>query len=143
MVKRFTVSLEEPLLDRFDEFIASHSYSNRSEAIRDLIRESLMRRDWEENRDVIGVISLVYDHSQLQLQSRITRLQHECHDQIISTTHVHVDHDNCLEVIIVGGKAGNIRVLVDSLSAIRGVRNCSLSTTGADTTTNSNENIHT
>ncbi len=131
MLKRFTVSLEDSLLGRFDEYIGARSYSNRSEAVRDMIRDSLIRRNWEEDRNVLGVITLVYDHSQPQLQSRITQLQHDCHDQIISSTHVHVDHDDCLEVIIVSGNARRISALTDSLSAVRGVRNCSLSTTGA------------
>ena len=130
MLRRFSVSLEESLLDRFDEYIAAHSYSNRSEAVRDLIRDSFLRRDWEEDGSVIGVISLVYDHSQPKLQARITELQHDCHDQIISTTHVHVDHDDCLEVIIANGNARRVSALADALSAVRGVRNCSLSTTG-------------
>jgi CopG family transcriptional regulator, nickel-responsive regulator len=132
MVKRFSVSLEVSLLDRFDEYIAGRSYNNRSEAVRDLIRDSFVRRDWEEDGTAIGVISLIYDHSQPQLQARITQLQHDCHDQIISTTHVHVDHHDCLEVIIVSGNARSISALSDTLSALRGVRNCSLSTTGTD-----------
>lgn len=130
MLKRFSVSLEEALFDRFDEYIASRSYDNRSEAIRDLIRDALVRRDWDENGQVIGVISLVYDHSRPQLQTTITRLQHESHDRIVSATHVHVDRDDCLEVIIVSGNAGSVSALADSLSAVRGVRNCSLSLTG-------------
>lgn len=132
MLKRISVSLEESLLDQFDEYIASRSYSNRSEAVRDLIRDSFVRRDWEEDGTVIGVISLVYDHGEPQLQTRITQLQHDCHDQIISTTHVHVDHNDCLEVIIVSGNARSISTLTDTLSAVRGVRNCSLSTTGTE-----------
>jgi CopG family transcriptional regulator, nickel-responsive regulator len=134
MVKRFSVSLEVSLLDRFDEYIAGRSYNNRSEAVRDLIRDSFVRRDWEEDGTSIGVISLIYDHSQPQLQARITQLQHDCHDQIISTTHVHVDHNDCLEVIIVSGNARSISALSDTLSALRGVRNCSLSTTGTGIT---------
>ena len=131
MLKRFSVSLEESLLDQFDEYISERSYSNRSEAVRDMIRNSFTRRNWEQNQNVLGVITLVYNHSQPQLQSRITSLQHDCHDQIISSTHVHVDYEDCLEVIIVKGNARIISALADSLSAVRGVRNCRLSTTGA------------
>ena len=134
MVKRFSVSLDVSLLDRFDEYIMARSYNNRSEAVRDLIRDSFVRRNWEEDGTAIGVISLVYDHSQPQLQARITRLQHDCHDQIISATHVHVDHIDCLEVIIVSGNARSISDLADSLAALRGVRNCSLSTAGTGIT---------
>jgi len=132
VLKRFSVSLESDLLSRFDEYIGDRSYDNRSEAIRDLIRNALVVRDWEADRDVIGVISLVYNHEQPQLQKRITAAQHETHEHIVSTTHVHIDHDNCLEVIIVKGSAGSITRLADNLSAIRGVRNCSLSTSGTE-----------
>lgn len=144
MVRRFSVSLEVSLLDRFDEDIAARSYGNRSEAVRDLIRDSFVRREWEQEQDgsVIGVITLVYDHSQPQLQTRITQMQHDCYDQIISTTHVHVDHDNCLEVIIVSGNVRNIKALVDSLSAVRGVRNCSLSTTGTGSKAHAHDQKH-
>ena len=131
MLKRFSVSLEEALLRRFDEHIATRSYGNRSEAIRDLIRDAFVRRDWEEDGSVIGVISLVYDHSQPQLQTRITGIQHDSHDHIISSTHVHVDQHDCLEVIIVSGSSRSISTLADNLSAVRGVRNCSLSATGS------------
>lgn len=137
MLKRFSISLEETLLNQFDEYIHARSYINRSEAIRDLIRSAFVRRDWEENGNVTGVISLVYDHSRPQLQSKVTQLQHDCHEQIISATHVHVDHENCLEVIIVSGTAGNISALADGLSAVRGVRNCSLSMTETGTAVDS------
>jgi CopG family nickel-responsive transcriptional regulator len=130
VLKRFSVSLDSGLLSGFDDYIRARSYGNRSEAVRDLIRNSLVLRDWEENRDVIGVISLVYNHDQPQVQKRITAAQHDSHKRIVSATHVHIDHDNCLEVIIVRGSAGSITRLADRLSAIRGVRNCSLSTTG-------------
>lgn len=142
MLKRFSISLEDTLLDQFDGYIRAHSYGNRSEAIRDLIRASFVRRDWEEDGIVTGVISLVYDHSKPQLQSRITALQHDCHDQIISATHVHVDHEICLEVIIVNGKAGEISALSDNLSAVRGVRNCSLSMSGTGNSTSGHARPH-
>jgi len=130
MTQRFSVSLDEALLEQFDDYTASHEYNNRSEAIRDLIRNALVQQDWAENRSVIGVISLVYDHSLPQVQQRITRVQHDSHEHIVSTTHIHVDHDNCLEVIIVNGKAQDVARLTNELAALRGVRNCSLSTTG-------------
>ncbi len=127
MLKRFTVSMEEDLLDDFDSFIQDHHYQNRSEALRDLIRNRFIEKEWKADKDVMGVISLVYDHHQHKLQEKVTELQHGFHHQIISTTHVHMDHDNCLEVIIVRGKAGEVRELADSLRALRGVRNSSLS----------------
>lgn len=126
MLKRFSISLEENLLDIFDQHIADKAYNNRSEAIRDLIRKTFVEKEWEEDRDVMGVISLVYDHHQPQLQKRVTELQHDFHHQIVSTTHVHMDHDNCLEVIIVKGKAKNVIDLADRLRALKGVRNSNL-----------------
>jgi CopG family nickel-responsive transcriptional regulator len=134
MLKRFTVSMEENLLDDFDGFIKAHLYKSRSEALRDLIRGRIIEKEWQEDKDVMGVISLVYDHHQHKLQEKVTELQHDFHSQIISTTHVHMDHHNCLEVIIVRGKAGEVRGLAKSLKAMRGVRNASLSmsSTGKD-----------
>jgi CopG family transcriptional regulator, nickel-responsive regulator len=127
MLKRFTVSMEDSLLDDFDNFIRDRHYQNRSEALRDLIRERIIEKEWQAGKDVMGVISLVYDHHQPKLQEKVTELQHAFHHQIVSTTHVHMDHHNCLEVIIVRGKAGEVRGLADSLRALRGVRNASLS----------------
>ena len=127
MLKRFTVSMEDNLLEDFDTFIRDRHYKNRSEALRDLIRGRIIEKEWEADKDVMGVISLVYDHHQHKLQEKVTQLQHGFHQQIVSTTHVHMDHDNCLEVIIVRGKAGEVRGLADSLTALRGVRNSNLS----------------
>ena len=96
MLKRFSISLEENLLDSFDTYIKAQSYNNRSEAIRDLIRKALVRQAWLSDSDVMGVITLVYDHHQHQLQEKVTELQHGHHHHIVSTTHVHMDHHNCL-----------------------------------------------
>jgi CopG family transcriptional regulator, nickel-responsive regulator len=132
MLKRFSISLEEELLDIFDEHIMARSYTNRSEAIRDLIRKAYIKNEWQEDKLVMGVISLVYDHHQHKLQEKVTLVQHDFHHQIISTTHVHMDHDNCLEVIVVRGKAKEVQDLANRLSALRGVRdaNLAMSTTG-------------
>lgn len=126
MLKRFSISLDDNLLDIFDQHIADKAYNNRSEAIRDLIRNTFVEKEWQEDKDVMGVISLVYDHHHPQLQNRVTELQHDFHHQIVSTTHVHMDHDNCLEVIIVKGKAKNVMDLADRLRALKGVRNSNL-----------------
>ena len=123
MLKRFSVSLKQNLLADFDKFIRRCQYSNRSEAVRDLIRKALVQREWEADKNVIGVITLVYDHHQHQLQETITQIQHDFHDRIISTTHVHMDHDNCLEVIIVRGKALEVRGLSERLIATKGIKN--------------------
>ena len=132
MLKRFSISLDEDLLADFDSYIGRRKYSNRSEAIRDLIRKAFVKDEWEADKEVIGVITLVYDHHQNQLQERITELQHDFHHQITSTTHVHMDHHNCLEVIIVRGKAKQVQELAERLIALRGVKNghLAMSSTG-------------
>lgn len=133
MLKRFSISLEENLLDSFDSYIKEQSYNNRSEAIRDLIRKSLVRVEWEtDNKIIMGVITLVYDHHQPQLQEKVTEVQHGYHNYIVSTTHVHMDHNNCLEVIIVRGKSKEVQDLAVKLLALRGIRdgNLAMSSTG-------------
>lgn len=134
MLKRFSISLENNLLDSFDKYIKAQSYNNRSEAIRDLIRKSLVRQEWETDANVMGVITLVYDHHQHQLQEKVTEVQHNYHHHIVSTTHVHMDHNNCLEVIIVRGKSQEVQDLAEKLIALRGIRdgNLAMSSTGVD-----------
>lgn len=129
MIKRFSISLDENLLVDFDTFIRQRKYSNRSEAIRDLIRKAFVKNEWVADKEVVGVIILVYDHHQNQLQDRITELQHDFHHQITSSTHVHLDHNNCLEVIIVRGKAKKVQELAERLTALRGVKDGHLSMT--------------
>lgn len=126
MLIRFSVSMDEKLLAQFDEYLGRRGYSNRSEAVRDLIRKVLVNEEWEQDSDVVGVVTLVYNHHQPQLQEKITDLQHEYHHQITSTTHVHMDHDNCLEVTIVKGRASMVRELAEKLIALRGVKNGNL-----------------
>lgn len=123
MLIRFSVSMEQQLLERFDDYLRRRGYSNRSEAVRDLIRNGLVSEEWEQDGNVVGVVTLVYNHHQPQLQEKITELQHAFHHQITSTTHVHMDHDNCLEVTIVKGRASQVRELAEQLIALRGVKN--------------------
>jgi len=132
MLKRFSISLEEILSKQFDEYIQLRGYSNRSEAVRDLIRKVLVNEEWEQDSEVIGVVTLVYNHHQPQLQEKITELQHEYHHQITSTTHVHMDNHNCLEVTIVKGRASKVQELAENLIALRGVKdgNLTMSSTG-------------
>jgi CopG family nickel-responsive transcriptional regulator len=134
MLKRFTVSMDEKLLADFDNYISQRTYVNRSEAIRDLIRSVFVEKEWQADKQVMGVISLVYDHHQPKLQEKLTEIQHNYHHQVVSTTHVHMDHYNCLEVVIIRGKAGSVVELTNDLRSLRGVRNCNLamSTTGKD-----------
>ncbi len=126
MLKRFSVSLENDLLDTFDEYITNHGYSNRSEAIRDLIRRMLINEEWKQDSNVVGVVTIVYNHHMAQLQEKITELQHRYFTLITSSTHVHMDHHNCLEVTIVKGKASQVQELAEAMIALRGVKNGNL-----------------
>ena len=119
---RFGISMEGPLAARFDRLIAGRGYPNRSEAIRDLVRRELVRQEWQDPQaEIVGTVTLVYDHHVRELGERLVALQHEHHDQVISTTHVHLTHDHCLEVLVVRGRAAQVRKLADRLIAARGV----------------------
>lgn len=131
MLQRFTVSLEDKLLAQFDRYLKARKYENRSEAVRDLIRKALVHREIEADREVVGVISLVYNHHQRQLQDRLTEIQHHYHHDVVSTTHIHLNHDDCLEVIIVRGNASRAQALADQLIALRGVKDGSLTMSAA------------
>jgi len=126
---RFGISLEKNLLNDFDKLISSRQYSNRSEAIRDLIRNSLVEEEWRKGEDVAGAISLVYDHHKRELMDLIVDIQHDYQDMIIASQHAHLDHHNCLEVIIVKGKPEKIKALADKLRAVKGVKHGSLTLT--------------
>lgn len=131
---RFGVSLEKPLLDRFDALIRERQYTNRSEALRDLIRRELVEREWQEGQEVAGAITLIYDHHKRDVLARVTDIQHDFQDVIISTQHIHLDHDNCLEIVAARGKAGEVQRLADALTSVRGVRHGTLnmSSTGRE-----------
>jgi len=133
---RFGVSLEKALLEKFDALIHKKSYSNRSEAIRDLIRESLVKKEWEDSKDVTGAITLVYDHHKRELAGLLMDVQHAYHDIIISTQHVHLDHTNCLEVVVVKGRSRQMEELFHKLRAAKGVKHAgfTITTTGKDLT---------
>ena len=133
-IVRFGVSLEKELLEKFDILIKEKKYPNRSEAIRDLIRENLVKREWIEGKEVAGAITLVFDHHKRELVNILTDIQHDFHTLIISSQHIHLDHDNCLEIIVVRGKPTEVRELADKLRAAKGVKYGSLSiaTTGKE-----------
>jgi len=124
---RFGVSLEKSLLDRFDDVIREKQYTNRSEALRDLIRRELVQREWQEGGDVAGAITLIYDHHQRDILSKVTDTQHGFQGVIISTQHIHLDHHNCLEIVAARGKAEDVQKLADALRSIKGVRHATLS----------------
>ncbi|OGP76155.1 MAG: nickel-responsive regulator [Deltaproteobacteria bacterium RBG_16_64_85] len=129
-ITRFGVSLEEKLLRRFDRLIERKGYANRSEAIRDLIRESLVREQWEMGADeAVGTITLVYNHETRELADRLNDLQHAHYKEIVSTLHVHLDAHHCLEVLVVRGKATNLKAIADRLIGTRGVKHGTFSAT--------------
>lgn len=120
---RFGVSLDEELLEPFDALCAVKGYSNRSEAIRDLIRKALVAEEWQQaDGQGAGTLTLVYDHHKNDLARRLTQMQHDEHDIIIATLHVHLDHHNCLEVLILKGEAARVRALADKLISCKGVK---------------------
>jgi CopG family nickel-responsive transcriptional regulator len=120
---RFSISLPQSLLSRFDGLISKKGYANRSEAIRDLIREHLVEREWEQGEKVtVGAVSLVYDHHKRELDRVLTDLQHQYFDSIISALHVHLDRHNCLEVVVVRGKSEKIKKIADQLISTKGVK---------------------
>ncbi len=121
-VIRFGISLDKDLLRRFDDHIKGRQYNNRSEAIRDLIRQELVTREWADDQNVAGAITFLYNHHNRDLLSHITDIQHDHQDVIISTQHIHLDHDHCLEIIAVKGNAKEIKILASSLSAVKGVQ---------------------
>jgi CopG family nickel-responsive transcriptional regulator len=133
-VSRFGVSLETSLLEKFDPLLKKLGYKSRSGAIRDLIRERLVAEEWSVgNFKTIGVLSLVYNHHVRELSEALNRIQHNNLELIISATHIHVDHHNCLEVIILKGKSNQIKKISDELLSTRGVKHGKLimTTTGS------------
>ena len=120
---RYGVSIERSLSERFDQLIKSKGYANRSEAIRDLIRNCLVEEEWKAGSEVtVGVVTLLYDHRQRELSRKLTHSQHDHHDTTISSLHVHLDSFNCLEVIVVRAPANTIRKLADRLIGTKGVK---------------------
>lgn len=126
---RFGVSMDAELLARFDGLIAELGYANRSEALRDLVRDRLVQREWEAGEEVVGVVVLLYDHHKRELADRLTDLQHEHHDLILSTMHIHLDEANCLEVLAVRGPGNEVQRLADRLIGLKGVKHGKLAAT--------------
>ncbi|MDD4907669.1 MAG: nickel-responsive transcriptional regulator NikR [Candidatus Omnitrophica bacterium] len=131
---RFGVSLDKELLEKFDGRIRNKSYTNRSEAIRDLIREDLVKQEWQEGQEIAGTITMIYDHHKRELVNKLMDIQHNFGEVIISTQHIHLDHHNCLEMVAVKGKPKQAQALADTLKAVKWVKHValSMSTTGKD-----------
>ena len=131
---RIGVAIDSDLLAKFDQLIGQRGYTNRSEAFRDLIRDELVEKSWESpESDVVGTVTLVYDHHVRMLSDKLMDMQHDYHRNIISTLHVHLDHDNCLEVLIVKGKASQVQKVAGALISTKGVKHgrLTITTTGA------------
>ena len=134
-LSRIGVAIDADLLDKFDKLIAQRGYTNRSEAFRDLIRDELVEKSWESpDSHVVGTVTLVYDHHVRLLSEKLTAIQHDFHHSILSTLHVHLDHDHCLEVLVVRGKSAAVRKLADTLISTKGVKHgrLTITTTGQE-----------
>jgi CopG family transcriptional regulator, nickel-responsive regulator len=121
ILSRTGVSLDENLLKEFDRLISMRGYANRSEAIRDLIREALLSETVSSNKPVVGTLTLVYDHHVPNLSEKLTDVQHSAGAMILAATHIHLDHHYCLEVIIMKGRGKELQAIADSMLALRGV----------------------
>ena len=127
---RFGVSISAGLLESFDKIIEKKGYSSRSEAIRDLIRNQIVKMEWESgDEEVAGTITLVYDHHVRGLSNLLLEVQHDYHDLILSTMHLHLDHHNCLEVLAIQGATKDIREISERLISIKGVKHGQLTIT--------------
>jgi len=123
MLQRIGVSLEQDLLEKFDELIEQRGYTNRSEAIRDLIRDQLVQKQWaESSQQSMGVSMLVYDHHTRDLSQKLAETQHDHYAEVVSTMHVHIDHNNCLELLVMKGKNNEIEALGEKLASTHGVK---------------------
>ncbi len=132
---RFGVSIPDDLLDKFDVLIQEQGYTNRSEAIRDLIRNRFVEDEWSRSsEDVVGTVTVVYNHEQGELAQKLTEIQHRKHDLIISSVHVHLDQHNCLEVLIIRGAPAEVKKAGELLISTRGVKHgkITMTTTGKE-----------
>ena len=131
-VVRFSVSVPKELAKQLDQMTREKGYDNRSLAVADMVRAQLVEhRQNLGNQDIAGTITLVYDHHKQHVQATLTDIQHDHHEVIISTLHVHLDHHNCLEVLVVRGQAGTIKKIADELIAAKGVKHGKLTVTSS------------
>ena len=134
-LSRIGVAIDTGLLKKFDKLIGQRGYTNRSEAFRDMIRDELVEQTWESpESQVVGTVTLLYDHHVRMLNEKLTSIQHDFHHSILSTLHVHLDHDNCLEVLVVRGKSAEVRKVADVLISTKGVKHgrLTISTSGTE-----------
>jgi len=122
-MERYTITIPEDLLNRFDRSISKKGYANRSEAIRDLVRDSLVAEEWAKETDqVAATVTLIYDHHIPELPTRLTDMQHHHGDIVVAATHIHLDNHNCLEVVILRGPCKKVRALAEKMVSLRGVK---------------------
>jgi CopG family nickel-responsive transcriptional regulator len=122
-ITRFGVSIEPILLEKFDRMMKKKGYTNRSEAIRDIIREHLtIEHVKDPSAEVIGTLTMIYDHHTGPLIDRLLEIQHDHYQEILTSTHIHIDHNTCLEVLILRGKTQNIQKLADTIKALKGIK---------------------
>jgi len=129
---RLSISLEESLLRRLDTMVATSGYDNRSEFVRDMVRDVMVQQEWDRDEVVVGTMTLLYDHHTRGLTQRLVDIQHEHHDQVLASTHVHLEHDVCAEMLMLRGRAADLKRLTDRLRQQKGVLHAaiSLSSTG-------------
>ena len=131
-LKRFGVSIEQALLEKFDAHSKKKNYTNRSKAISDLMRKEFVVEEYKKNSSIAGAITIVFNHHKRDLMDKITDIQHASHNLIISSQHIHLDHDNCLEIIAVKGKYLKVKELADKLNSVKGVSHKSLCVSTAE-----------
>lgn len=131
-VFRFGISLPKSLIDKFDKLIKEKKYTNRSKAFGDLIRQELVKKEWQVGKEIAGAITPIYGHHKRELLNKITDIRHDFQKAIISTQHIHLDHNNCLEIIAVKGTPKEAQRLANTLTSVRGVKHgtISMSSTG-------------
>jgi len=118
---RFSLSMEKDLLDRLEKLVKNSKYANRSEFIRDMIRNRLVEHEWKRDQEVVGTVTIIYDHHTRELNRKLTDLQHHHIHMILATTHVHLDEHMCAEMILAKGRAGQIEEIADLLRQQKGV----------------------
>lgn len=133
-VTRITVSIDEPLLEQFEKFLTDNGYPSRSEGVKSIMRKALIESEWQSGTEVAATISMVYDHHKSGVMQKLVDIQHDFGELVVCTQHVHLDHHNCMEVLIVKGLASRIRDFHVALKSVKGLKHCTLSaaTTGED-----------
>jgi len=124
---RFGISLPKDLIDKFDKLIRGKNYTNRSKAFGDLIRQELIKKEWLEGKEIAGAVTLIYDHHKRELLDKITNVQHNFQKVIISTQHIHLDYNNCLEIVAIKGNPKEAQKLADTLKSTKGIKHATLS----------------